>query len=92
MRDTLPPLTVSDAGEHRAINGIVLSNVQILPACRSPKYCVLKGIQHTPVDFRWFECIYFTLPAREDPIWASQFKGNHLALDLRARFKHAAVG
>ena len=25
MRDTLPPLTVSDAGEHRAINGIVLS-------------------------------------------------------------------
>ena len=25
MRDTLPPLTVSDAGEHRAINGIALS-------------------------------------------------------------------
>ena len=59
---------------------------------QSPKYCVLKEIQHTPVDFRWFERIYFTLPAREDPMWASQFKGNHLAPDLRARFKHAAVG
>ena len=42
----------------------VLWNVQVLSCISSPKYCVLEGIQHTPVDFRWFECISHCLRAR----------------------------
>ena len=42
----------------------VLWNVQVLSCISSPKYCVVEGIQHTPVYFLvvW---VRFTLPARE---------------------------